>query len=204
VLAVLVARATGQPLATFLRERIFAPLGMPDTGHSVPAGTLDRLAASYVADPGTGRLEEATGQDWSRPPAFTSGAGGLVSTVDDYLAFAQLLLDHGRYPGGRILSPPSVELMTTNHLTEEQRTEASGFLGADRGWGFGVSVVTRRDDVSATPGRYGWDGGLGTTWRSDPREDLITILLTQRAMDSPAPPPVYRDFWTTAYLALDD
>ena len=204
VLAVLIARASGQPLATFLHERIFSPLGMKDTGYTVPADQLDRLSTSYAADPGTGRLELARDRDWRQPPVFPSGAGGLVSTVDDYLAFAQMMLDNGRYGGGRILSRPSVELMTTNHLTDEQRAGARDFLGDNRGWGFGVSVVINRDDVAAIPGRYGWDGGSGTTWRSDPTEHMITILLTQRAMDSPAPPPVFRDFWTSAYQAIDD
>ncbi len=78
------------------------------------------------------------------------------------------------------------------------------FLGDNRGWGFGVSVVTRRDDVSSVPGRYGWDGGFGTSWSSDPREQVVAILLTQRLWDSPRPPRVYLDFWTSAYQTIDD
>src|SRR5213076_3310815 len=90
VLGVLIARASGQPLETFFRERIFEPLDMKDTAFSVPAAKLDRLAASYNANPQTGALEvldAARDGQWSRPPVFQSGGGGLVSTVDDYLAF---------------------------------------------------------------------------------------------------------------------
>ena len=100
VLGVLIARASGKPLETFLRERIFEPLGMKDTGFSVPAAKLDRLATSYWTNFPTGALEvydEAEGGQWSRPPAFPSGAGGLVSTIDDYLAFGQMMLNKGKH-----------------------------------------------------------------------------------------------------------
>ena len=186
VLGVLIARASGQPLETFLRERIFEPLGMKDTGFSVPAAGLDRLATSYVVDPGTGTLslyDEAQGGMWSRPPAFPSGAGGLVSTIDDYLAFGLMMLNHGKHERERILSRPSVETMTTDQLTPEQKS-VSGLVPGyfdNHGWGFGVSVVTRRHDVAGSVGRYGWDGGLGTSWYSDPREEMVGILMTQRA-----------------------
>ncbi|HET8630206.1 MAG TPA: serine hydrolase domain-containing protein [Thermomicrobiales bacterium] len=209
VLSVLIARATGQPLEAFLRERLFDPLGMRDTAFSVPAAELDRLATGYRADPATGTLavfDEAAGGQWSRPPAFPSGGGGLVSTADDYLAFGQMLLNRGKHGNTRILSRPAVEAMTTDQLTPAQKAASGlteGFFDG-HGWGFGVSVVTRRDDLAATPGRFGWDGGLGTSWHADPREDLIGVLLTQRAWDSPSPPAVCRDFWTLVYQALDD
>src|SRR6266852_9498046 len=207
VLGVLIARASGQELETFLRERIFEPLEMRDTGFSVPAASLDRLATSYWTDPTSGKLtvyDEAVGSQWSHPPAFPSGAGGLVSTIDDYLAFGQMMLSQGKHGNERILSRLSVELMTTDQLTPEQKAASSlisGFLDG-HGWGFGVSVVTRRDDIAAVPGRYGWDGGLGTSWYSDPREEMVIILMTQCAWTSPSPPNVY--FWTLAYQAIDD
>jgi CubicO group peptidase (beta-lactamase class C family) len=209
ILGVLIARATGQTLESFLRERIFDPLGMKDTGFSVPATKLDRLATSYLVSPETGALElydEAVGGQWSSPPVFESGGGGLVSTVDDYLAFGQMMLNKGRHGNERILSRLSVELMTTDHITPEQKVASHFFPGFwdNRGWGFGVSVITRCDDVAAVPGRYGWDGGLGTSWYSDPREDLVGILLTQRAWTSPRPPDVWLDFWTSVYQAIDD
>jgi CubicO group peptidase (beta-lactamase class C family) len=209
VLGVLIARASGQPLETFFRERIFESLGMKDTGFSVPAAKLDRLATGYWRHPGTGALElhdPAMGGQWSRPPAFPSGAAGLVSTGDDYLAFGQMMLNKGRHGSGRILSRPSVETMTTDQLTPEQKA-VSGLVPGyfeGHGWGFGVSLVTRRDDVAGSVGRFGWDGGLGTSWYSDPREEMVTILMTQAAWTSPSPPPICLDFWTLAYQAIDD
>ncbi|MGN6672863.1 MAG: serine hydrolase domain-containing protein [Thermomicrobiales bacterium] len=209
VLGVLIARAAGQPLEDFLRERIFAPLGMTDTSFSVPAAKLDRLATSYFVTPDTGALgvyDAAAGGQWSRPPAFPSGAGGLVSTIDDFLAFGQLLLNQGRHGSERILSRLAVETMTTDQLTPAQKAMpglSPGYWDS-HGWGFGVSVVTRRDDIAAVPGQFGWDGGLGTAWRSDPSEEMVTILLTQRAWTSPDPPDICRDFWTLAYQAIDD
>jgi CubicO group peptidase (beta-lactamase class C family) len=209
VLGVLIARASGQPLETFFRERIFEPLGMKDTGFSVPASKLDRFAASYLSNRQTGILElydEAKGGQWSRPPAFPSAAGGLVSTIDDYLAFGQMMLNKGKHGTTRILSRPSVETMTTDQLTPEQKA-LSGLIPGyfdSHGWGFGVSIVTKRIDVAGTVGSFGWDGGLGTSWCSDPKEDMVLILMTQRAWDSPNPPGVCLDFLTSAYQAIDD
>jgi CubicO group peptidase (beta-lactamase class C family) len=207
VLGVLISRAAGQGLEAFFRERIFEPLGMKDTGFHVPADKLDRLASCYRTDPETGALElydDADDSGWSRPPVFESGGGGLVSTVDNYLAFCQMMLGKGRLGDERILSRPSVELMTTDHLTPEQKAEAPVFFGDDSGWGFGVGVITRRVDLSSTPGRFGWAGGYGTSGYSDPEEDMVGILMTQRLTDSPEPAPVFNDFWTSAYQAIDD
>jgi len=209
VLGVLIARACGQPFELFLRERLFGPLGMKDTGFSVPAAKLDRLATSYTTEAATGALERYDAPDggqWSRPPAFPSGGAGLVSTIDDYFAFARMLLSKGQVGRERILSRPSVELMTSDHLTAQQKAAsvvAPGFFD-NHGWGFGVSMITRRDDVAGSIGTYGWDGGLGTAWRTDPREEMITILMTQAAWTSPTPPKVCLDFWTSAYQAIDD
>src|SRR5438270_450614 len=209
VLGVLIARASGQPLEAFFRERLFEPLGMKDTGFSVPTPRLDRLATSYWTNPESGELavyDEAEGGQWSRPPAFPSGAGGLVSTIDDYLAFGQMMLSQGKHGNEPILSRLSVETMTTDQLTPEQKAVSGLVPGSfdSHGWGFGVSVVTRRDDIAALPGRCGWDGGMGTSWYSDPREEMVIILMTQRAWTSPRPPDVCLDFWTSAYQAIDD
>jgi CubicO group peptidase (beta-lactamase class C family) len=209
VLGVLIARAAGQTLETFLRERIFEPLGMKDTGFSVPAAKIDRLATSYWVNPETAVFEiydEAEGGQWSRPPAFPSGGGGLVSTIDDYLAFGLMMLNKGKHRKTRVLSRPSVETMTTDHLTPGQKA-VSGLIPGyfdSHGWGFGVSIVTRRDDAASVPGRFGWDGGLGTSWYSDPGEELVAILMTQSAWTSPSPPDVCLDFWSSAYRAIDD
>jgi CubicO group peptidase (beta-lactamase class C family) len=213
VLGVLIARASGQAFETFLRERIFEPLGMKDTGFSVPANKLERFATSHWThfpqdrSVKTGAREiydPAEGGQWSRPPAFPSGAAGLVSTADDYLSFCQMMLNDGRHGSERILSRLSIEAMTTDQLTPGQKAESQLFLGDNRGWGFGLSMVTTRDGVAAVPGRFGWDGGLGTSGYMDPREDMVGILMTQTAWTSPRPPSVCLDFWTSAYQAIDD
>lgn len=204
VLGVLIARASGQPFAAFLRDRIFQPLGMHDTGFSVPAADVNRLATSYLTDPETGalRVYDAPEGQWSTPPAFPSGGAGLVSTADDFLPFAEMLLRGG----APVLSRPSVETMTTDHLTPAQKA-VSGFFPDDfdaRGWGFGVGVVTRREGPAAPVGQYGWDGGLGTIWRNDPSEQLAAILLTNVAWTAPRPPGIALDFLTGAYAAITD
>jgi CubicO group peptidase (beta-lactamase class C family) len=202
VLGVLIARASGKPFETFLRERILDPLGMKDTAFSVPAAKLNRLATSYWPNAQTGALDLNDGVEnskWGRSPAFPDGAAGLVSTVDDYLAFAQMLLNNGKLGSERILSRPSVETMTIDHLTPAQRA-STGFLP---GWGFGVSVTTARENLSSVPGRYGWDGGYGTSWANDPKEALIAIQMTQRA-GFPLFSGVVLDFWTSVYQAIDD
>jgi CubicO group peptidase (beta-lactamase class C family) len=209
ILGVLIARVSGQSFGAFLRERIFEPLDMKDTGFSVPEAKLDRLPTCYEHDPAIGRLaifDQARGGNFATPPSFESGAGGLVSTVDDYLAFCQMMLNNGAYGKERILSRLSVELMTTGHITPAQKAASffsPGFWD-NRGWGFGMAIVTRRDSLADVPGRFGWDGGFGTSAYTDPTEELIGILMTQRLMDSPVAPSVFQDFWTSVYQAIDD
>ena len=209
VLGVLIARASGQPFEAFLRDRIFGPLGMKDTGFSVPPSEIDRLTTTYWVNYRTGAGEvydQAAGGQWSRPPAFPSGAGGLVSTADDYYIFGRMLLNGGIHGGERILSRPSVELMKTDQLTPGQKA-ASGLTEGyfdSHGWGFGVSVVTRRDDIYGSVGRYGWDGGMGTSWANDPKEEMVGVLMTNQMWTSPSPPRVCLDFWTSAYQAIED
>jgi CubicO group peptidase (beta-lactamase class C family) len=206
VLGVLVARASGMPLETFLQRRIFEPLGMKDTAFHVPPDKIDRLPACYELK-GRGALARYDGIDdsqWASPPAFPSGSGGLVSTVDDYFAFSQMLSRRGKIEGDRLLSRTTVEAMITDQLTLAQKVGNEVFLADNHGWGFGLSVATRRTDGTSTPGRYGWAGGLGTTWYSDPVEGLTGILMTQTLMGSPRPPTFFEDFWTSAYRALDD
>ena len=208
VLGVLIARASGRPFAEFLAERMFGPLGMTDTGFSVAAADLGRLPAELMTDPGTGQtviFDQPNGQ-WSSPPAFASGAAGLVSTVDDFAAFASMLRSLGVSGGSRVLSRASVSLMTADQLTPSVKA-VSGLQAGDfdaAGWGFGVSVVTRRTGLAKSAGSYGWDGGLGTSWFNDPAEDLTVILMTQRAFTSPRPGAIFTDFWTSAYQAIDD
>ncbi len=185
VLGVLVARASRQPLADFFRTRIFEPLGMRDTGFSISAEQSRRLPSYYQTNFQTGKLELQTVSApsvWTSPPAFPSGAAGLVSTIDDYLAFARLLLNEGAHEDRRLLSQRSVKLMTTNRLTVEQMAGGGPILDG-QGWGYGMSVVTSPDDVSAVPGRYGWNGGYGTYWFNDPTRRLVAIAMTQKACD---------------------
>jgi CubicO group peptidase (beta-lactamase class C family) len=131
VTGVLVARAAGVPFETFLRERIFEPLGMHDTAFSIMTAQRDRFTTAYSADPETGVVEVLDGVDdswWSRRPAFPDGAGWLVSTVDDFWSFVRMILCGGAHDGGRILTEDAVAGMTTNHLTVAQRAANPIFL----------------------------------------------------------------------------
>jgi CubicO group peptidase (beta-lactamase class C family) len=207
VLGVLMARATGQPLAEVLGERVLRPLGMADTGFHVPRASMHRLSTLYSPDQETGALvlsDDPRHSLWRQPPAFPSAGGGLVSTADDLLAFCTMMLNKGRYGVARLLARPTVELMTTDLITEQQKAENTIFFGGNSGWGLGFQVFHQRKTIDSTPGRFGWTGGTGTSVYTDPAEELIGILLTQREMTSPTPPKVYRDFWTCVYQAIDD
>ncbi|WP_406009053.1 beta-lactamase family protein [Streptomyces sp. NBC_00637] len=192
---VLIARVSGRTLPGFLAERIFEPLGMKDTAFEAPKEKRDRFTTAYRPD-GAGALEVADTPDgqWSGVPAFPSGGGGLVSTADDYLAFARLLLNGGEAGGRALLSPTSVMRMTTDHLTRQQRESGALFLEG-QGWGYGGSVDVSPVDPWNVPGRYGWVGGTGTTAHIVPQTGTVTILLTQVAMENPTPTPLMRDFW---------
>ena len=207
VTVVLVARATGMSFGDALRERICEPLGMKDTAFSVGGEHISRLATAYVRDDATGELVVEDGPDgyWSRPPTFESGGGGLVSTAADFLAFASALLAGGTHHGERVLSRPSVTLMASDHLTPAQK-EVSGFWPGyfeDFGWGFGMSVRTRRTHLGPSVGSYGWNGKYGSAWYNDPAEDMTTILMIQHA-HAPVRLPIRLDFMTAAYQAIDD
>jgi len=205
VLGILIARASGVSLGEFFRTRIFEPLGMKDTGFCVRESELARLPACYRFDYERGSLQEFDGQResaWLSAP-FESAAGGLISTMDDYLAFSEMMLNKGRRGDVEILSRASVELMTSDQLLPEQRAGAEIFFGDFSSWGLGVAVDVRRREIFQTPGRYGWTGGMGTTAYNDPAEGMIGILFTQRMMDSPIPPKVFSDFWTLAYTAME-
>jgi CubicO group peptidase (beta-lactamase class C family) len=204
VLGVLIERAAGMALETFLRERLFEPIGMPDTAFSVPPEKLARLTTAYTPDPESGELQVLDGVDgsyWAQPPAFPNMAGWLVSTIDDFWAFVRMLLAGGIVGERRIVSQAAVAQMTADRLTPAQRRENRLFLGPRGGWGLGLLVPAAGPTVRGIPGGYGWDGGTGTTWRSDEEANLTGILFTQRALTSPAPPPVFRDFWRSIYPA---
>ena len=196
VLGVLVARASGHSLETFLRARLLAPLGMRDTAFSLPPSKLNRFVSCYRAHPTTGALtvvDAAATSQWSAPPKFPAGRDGLVSTADDYLAFGQMLLARGIHAGQQVLSRKAVALMTMNHLTAEQKSE-SVLLSGGRGWGFGMAV---------TPYWFGWDGGFGTSWRTYERAGIVAVLMTQRLV-VPVSSGIDDEFWTIVEGTLGD
>jgi CubicO group peptidase (beta-lactamase class C family) len=198
ILGVLVTRVSGLSFSELLAERLFRPLGMNDTGFSVPANKLGRLVSYYARDPsGELSLVGSPDRDWTKEPAFPSGAGGLLSTVDDWHAFGRLLLGGGIADGRQILSEESVRAMTTDHLTSAQRAASTLFLGG-QGWGFGGSVDVEPIDPWNVLGRYGWVGGTGTAAHIVPSTGDITILLTQVQMAGPTPTPLMRGFWRSA------
>jgi CubicO group peptidase (beta-lactamase class C family) len=192
VLGVLCSRAAGAPLDDVMSTRLFEPLSMRDT--AMWTKEIDRLATAYAPlDDGLSIWDPPDGA-WSRPPAFADGAAGLVSTVDDMLALAELLLRSGE----PLLTRDQVREMTTNHLSDEQRRREGGAILRGKGWGFCQAVVT--DGPCA--GAFGWDGGLGTTWHVDPARELVVIVLTQRMFTSPTPPPIHHELQAAAYAAI--
>ncbi|MYT39520.1 serine hydrolase [Streptomyces sp. SID8356] len=202
ILGVLVARAADRPLPAYLAERLFEPLGMADTGFSVAPGALDRFTGYYRAGEGSPaggpELVDAPDGQWNRPPAFPSGAGGLVSTVDDWCAFGRMLLAGGLADDGRrVLAAESVRQMLTDHLTPAQRAE-SGLFTEGQGWGFGGSVDVEITAPWNVLGRYGWIGGTGTSAHVIPSTGTVAVLLTQMELAGPAAPRLMRDFWTYA------
>lgn len=199
VLGVLLERVAGRPLEHVMRDRIFDPLGMDDTGFHLRPHQRARLTAFYGTDPATGGPEvlDAPGHSWwDEPPAMPSAASWLLSTVDDLWAFARMILGGGVTAGGRVLSEQAVAAMTADQLSAGQRSEAELFVEADGSWGLGMRVPHAGSGAARSFNGYGWDGGTGTSWRTDPTRRLTGILLTQRAADSPEPAPLFRDFWT--------
>ncbi|MEV6827892.1 serine hydrolase domain-containing protein [Amycolatopsis sp. NPDC051102] len=194
---VLIARAAGRPLPEFLAERLFEPLGMADTGFAVPTAALGRFTSAYRRGEEGLRLIDSPEGRWSAPPPFPSGAGGLVSTADDLLAFARFLRDEGTAGGHRLLTRESVHRMTTDHLTPAQRQAARPFLHG-QGWGFGGSVDVDPAESWEIPGRYGWVGGAGTALHLVPSTGTVSVLLTQVELTTPAPTPLMQEFWTYA------
>jgi CubicO group peptidase (beta-lactamase class C family) len=209
ILGVLIARITGKPLGAFLQERLFEPLGMTDTTFHVDEARRSRLPSCYGTDLSTGKLAmiyEPGGGYASRPETFESGAGGLVSTADDLLALGRMMLGAGSWREERILSRPTIELMTQDHVTAEQKAISPFFpaFWETWGWGLGLGVITARHDIGDVPGRFGWDGVFGTSWHVDPANGLVGIFLTQRRPDRLVIPDFLRDFWTATYQLIDD
>lgn len=196
ILAVLIARAAGTELPEFLQERLFAPLGMQDTGFYVPAAKLGRFATGYARAPEGGLVvsDPAAGGAYTTPPQFPSE---LVSTADDYCRFARMLLRGGE----RLLSADSVRRMMQDHITPAQKAASPFFPGFwdDKGWGYGGAVVTRATAGGPRPGSYGWDGGYGTSMTIDPAADRTVILLLQRLMTGPDDTAIAAELRRIAY-----
>jgi CubicO group peptidase (beta-lactamase class C family) len=192
VLGVLCQRAAGAArFDEVLRSRLFEPLGMSQTAFAAP--DVARLATAYVNTAEGLTVWDPPDGGWSGPPAFEDGAAGLLSTVDDLLAFAWMFLRGGT----PVLSPESVTEMTRDQLTPGQRAGQEAFLG-ERPWGLCQSVVVSGDRAGA----YGWDGGLGSSFLVDPVRDLVVIVLTQRLWESAQPPAVHTELQAAAYAAL--
>ncbi|WP_168800409.1 serine hydrolase domain-containing protein [Cellulomonas telluris] len=194
VLGVLVARAAGAPLPQVLRARVLDPAGMTRTGFHVPADQRHRFGRQWATGPGgdVTVYDEPDGQ-WARPPAFPDGGAGLVATVDDVHAFARVLRAGGTADDGtRVLAAGTVEAMLSPHV---------GPLGDDgRGaWGLGIGLCRLDMPDGRRAGTYGWDGGLGSTWWTDPVQDVVAVLLTTDAWTSPEPSPLFQAFWSAAF-----
>ena len=179
---------SGQPLETFLRERLFEPLDMPDTGFSVPDEKLDRFAACYERAPDKSlRLQDDPATSRYRiPPKAPSGAGGLVGTVQDYANFCEMLLSKGQFRGQQLIGRPILELMTRNHLkggASLAQMAVGGFSEtSNEGVGFGLGFASTMDAAACGTvgeGDFYWGGLASTLFWVDPVEDLYVIFMTQ-------------------------
>ncbi|MBX3485777.1 serine hydrolase [Phenylobacterium sp.] len=188
VLGFLVARIEGKTLGEVLQARIFGPLGMQDTGFWPPPGKRGRMAKLYQAPPDGGPLKDVSWPYPDTPTTFEGGGGSLYSTLDDYLTFARLMLGRGEVDGVRLVKPETIDLMTTNRLTDEQR--GHDFLGMpfwlSQGFGLGTSMIMdaqKHEWMGAgAAGSFGWPGAFGTWWQADPANDMILIYLIQDSM----------------------
>lgn len=211
VLSYLVEVVSGQPFDVFLKENILGPLGMVDTDFYAPEEKLDRLASVYgpAKDGGIEKLDNASVNAGTRPHKYLSGGGGLVSTASDYLNFCTMMLNGGNLNGTRLLSPKTVELMTSNHLTEAQMPFAISENMADFtkgcGFGLGFKVITDvvQQGILGSEGNYSWGGAASTVFWIDPKEQLIAIFLTQ-FMPSSHYAAIRRQLPIAAYQAMID
>jgi CubicO group peptidase (beta-lactamase class C family) len=196
VLSRIVEIASGQAFDRFLRERLFDPLGMKDTGFALTSAIQPRLVTLYRR--GQNGLERSPDQSGLSSDTYFSGAGGLVSTAEDYAQFATMLVNGGELNGKRYLSPRTIELMTSNHTGEM----AGGQMGmSPRGIGFGLGVQVVDDPVAAdrrvSKGAWGWAGAYGTNVHIEPTADMVTIILMQTATGA-----LQRDFENAVEQAI--
>ena len=204
---------SGLPFDRYLRERVFEPLGMVDTGFGVPAEKVGRLAAGYGPCDGRPRyslLDDPATSVFTRPRAFFSGAAGLVSTAGDYLRFCRMLANGGELDGVRVLGPRTLRLMTANHLPGGVDLTAMARTGGEtkrQGQGFGLGFGVLLDQTVAqtigTAGEYFWGGAASTAFFVSPAEDLIAIFLTQ-LRPSATYPALRRQLRATIYSSIVD
>ncbi len=188
VLGAVIERISGQPLDRFFETNIFAPLGMQDTFFAVPEQKLHRLASNHIWDREKGELVlvRPARDPEAAKVTFFSGGGGLISTVSDYMRFCQMLLNGGSYNGTRLISPKTVQWMTSNHLSETVRAEGRGqypsddlYPGQSMGLGFGVVTNPALMPSVSSLGEYSWGGAAGTKFWIDPEENIIGIAMVQ-------------------------
>ena len=194
VLGVLIARAAGTSLPELVQQRLFTPLGMRDTGFAVPSGSLARFGPHWLPGENGQPPEEydPTDGQWATMPAFPDAGDGLVSTVADVATFAAMVAAGGvTADGHRLLSERVVQDMLTAHVGDLD--------GEGGGWGLGTGVRISDETGGRHAGSYGWDGGMGSAWWTDPVSGVIAILLTNQMWTSPVPPPAFTDFWTAAF-----
>ena len=177
VLGAVIEASSGKTLGAYLKETVFDPLGMEDTGFFVPAQKQDRIATLYHI------REGMTPQKRPAPtekPAFESGGGGLFSTVKDYSRFAQMLLCGGTLDGNRVLGRKTIDLISTDHLTPAQQATHNWDTQRGYGYGLGVRVMTNPEiaDINGSVGEWGWDGAYGNWFCVDPKENLTCVYLT--------------------------
>jgi CubicO group peptidase (beta-lactamase class C family) len=205
----LVEKLSGKPFADFMRERIFQPLGMKDTGFFVPADKLDRVANIYQSDATAGAAAMPKDAGIGQPPGMPSGGGGLYSTAGDYLRFAQMVLNGGELNGVRLVAPSSIELMRSNHVSDEVKNARKfgiGLYSIQPGLGFGYDFAILEDPLrlgsTAGKGTILWDGVAGTWFWIDPTNDVVFVGIIQRWMMAPGATDVENLSRALTYQAL--
>jgi CubicO group peptidase (beta-lactamase class C family) len=210
VLGYLVGKIAGMPLEQFLKTRIFEPLGMVDTGFTVPHSKQSRLAACYAinAKSETVLQDDPEKSNFLAPPHFVSGGGGLVGTVADYMKFANMLVAGGAANGHRFLSPKTIELMRMNHLPGGRSLidmsvslfAEAAYAGVGFGLGFAVVTDVAKTALTCSQGEYFWGGAASTAFWVDPVEDIAVVFMTQLIPSSTY--PIRRELRTLVYAAL--
>jgi len=215
VVGYLVERVSGQSYAAFVREKILAPLQMVDSGFQVSTDKRDRFSACYVLKEGKLDLfDDPHNSPWFTAPKLESGGGGLVGTADDYLRFCRMLLNQGELDGVRLLSPKTVQLMTSNHLPAGKEIgelspvsdafNESGYRGIGFGLGVAVTLDPARVGIPGTAGEFTWGGMASTTFFVDPREDMAVVFMTQAIMDTAGRVRLRRDLRSLIYGAMTE